>query len=36
MKERKEQLSFAAAGFEKFARTTKRANFLSEMDRIVP
>lgn len=29
-------MSFAAAGFARFARTTKRAAFLSEMDSIVP
>jgi transposase, IS5 family len=33
---REEQLSFAAAGFDHFARSTKRAAFLMEMDRIVP
>lgn len=33
---REEQMSFAAAGFDRFARSTKRASFLSEMDRIVP
>ena len=31
-----EQMSFARAGFDQFARSTKRAKFLSEMDRIVP
>ena len=31
-----EQISFARAGFDRFARSTKRANFLAEMDRIVP
>jgi transposase, IS5 family len=31
-----EQMSFASVGFERFARTTKRAAFLSEMDAIVP
>ncbi len=33
---REEQLSFAVAGFDRFARTTKRAAFLEEMERIVP
>ena len=33
---REEQMSFAAARFERLARSTKRAAFLSEMDRIVP
>jgi transposase, IS5 family len=33
---RKEQISFAASGFDRFMRSTKRAAFLSEMDRIVP
>ena len=31
-----EQMSFAASGFDRFARSTKRASFLSEMGRIVP
>jgi len=31
-----EQISFANAGFERYAKTTKRATFLAEMDRIVP
>jgi IS5 family transposase len=31
-----EQMSFAASGFDRFARPTRRANFLAEMDRIVP
>lgn len=31
-----EQISFARAGFDRFARPTKRANFLAEMDQIVP
>jgi transposase, IS5 family len=31
-----EQISFARAGFDRFARSTKRANFLAEMDQIVP
>ena len=33
---REEQLSFATAGFDRFAHTTRRATFLAEMDRIVP
>ncbi|MGA9274423.1 MAG: IS5/IS1182 family transposase, partial [Candidatus Cybelea sp.] len=33
---REEQLSFGAWGFDRFARSTKRAAFLSEMDRIAP
>lgn len=33
---RNQQMSFAATGFDQFARSTKRAKFLSEMDRIVP
>lgn len=31
-----EQMSFASVGFERYARTTKRAAFLTEMDAIVP
>jgi transposase, IS5 family len=31
-----EQMSFASVGFERYARTTKRAAFLAEMDAIVP
>lgn len=31
-----EQMSFATSGFDRFARPTRRANFLAEMDRIVP
>lgn len=30
------QMTFAAAGFERYSRTTKRAAFLAEMDRVVP
>jgi len=30
------RLSFANVGFERYAKTTKRATFLDEMDRIVP
>lgn len=33
---REEQISFANAGFDRYARTTKRAQFLDEMDTIVP
>ena len=32
----KEQLSLAATGFERHAKTTRRTKFLLEMDRIVP
>src|SRR5579863_924574 len=32
----KEQMSFAATGFERHSKTTRRAMFLSEMDRVVP
>jgi len=31
-----EQMSLATTGFERFAKTTRRAKFLTEMDRIVP
>ncbi len=31
-----EQISFAATGFERHAKTTRRTKFLQEMDRIVP
>ena len=31
-----QQISFASVGFERYAKTTKRAVFLAEMDRIVP
>lgn len=30
------ELTFATTGFERFTKTTKRAAFLSEMDRIIP
>jgi IS5 family transposase len=33
---RGEQMTFARSGFEKFARSTRRADFLAEMDEIVP
>ncbi len=33
---REEQLSFASARFERFAKPTRRAAFLAEMDAIVP
>lgn len=33
---REEQMTFAASGFDHFARPTRRATFLTEMDRIVP
>jgi IS5 family transposase len=33
---RDEQMSFASSGFERFARPTKRATFLAEMNAIVP
>jgi IS5 family transposase len=32
----KTQMTFASTGFEKYARSTRRAQFLSEMDRVVP
>jgi hypothetical protein len=32
----KEQMSLATTGFERYSKTTRRASFLSEMDRIVP
>jgi len=32
----KEQMSLAATGFERHSKTTRRATFLSEMDRVVP
>lgn len=31
-----DQISFANTGFERYAKTTKRAAFLNEMDRITP
>jgi IS5 family transposase len=30
------QITFATAGFERYAKTTRRAAFLAEMDRVVP
>ena len=30
------QLSLATAGFERYCRTTRRAAFLAEMERVVP
>ena len=30
------QLTLAAVGFERYARTTRRAAFLAEMERVVP
>jgi transposase, IS5 family len=30
------QMTFAATGFERFAKTTRRASFLAEMDQVVP
>jgi len=30
------QLTLAGAGFEKYTKTTRRAQFLAEMDRVVP
>lgn len=32
----KTQMTLASAGFEKYAKTTRRAQFLSEMERVVP
>jgi IS5 family transposase len=32
----KSQMTLASAGFEKYAKTTRRAQFLCEMNRIVP
>jgi transposase, IS5 family len=32
----KEQMSLAATGFERHSKTTRRAKFLEEMDRVVP
>jgi len=31
-----EQMSFASVSFDRFAKTTRRAKFLDEMDRILP
>ena len=33
---REEQMSFAKAGFDRYARSTKRAQFLEEMNTVVP
>ena len=30
------QLTLAAVGFERYAKTTRRATFLAEMERVVP
>jgi hypothetical protein len=30
------QMTFATAGFERYGRTTRRAKFLAEMERVVP
>ncbi len=30
------QLTLAGTGFEKYTKTTRRAQFLAEMDRVVP
>ena len=30
------QLTFAAVGFERYAKTTRRARFLAEMERVLP
>ncbi len=30
------QMTFAAAGFERYGKTTRRAAFLAEMERVVP
>ena len=30
------QMSLARGGFERYAKTTKRAAFLAEMDRVIP
>ena len=30
------QMTFATAGFERYAKTTRRAAFLAEMDQVVP
>jgi IS5 family transposase len=30
------QLTFSATGFERYGKTTRRAAFLSEMERVVP
>jgi IS5 family transposase len=30
------QMTFAAAGFERYSKTTRRAAFLAEMEEVVP
>jgi hypothetical protein len=30
------QMTLAASGFEKYAKTTRRTQFLAEMERVVP
>ena len=30
------QMTLATAGFERYAKTTRRTEFLAEMDRVVP
>ena len=30
------QMTFATAGFERYSKTTRRAAFLAEMERVVP
>jgi hypothetical protein len=30
------QMTFAMAGFERYSKTTRRAAFLAEMERVVP
>jgi hypothetical protein len=30
------QLTFSAAGFERYCKTTRRAAFLAEIERVVP
>ena len=30
------QMTLATAGFERYGKTTRRAEFLSEMDKVVP
>lgn len=32
----KTQMTFASTSFEKYAKTTRRAQFLSEMNRVIP
>jgi transposase, IS5 family len=31
-----QQLTLATVGFERYAKTTRRATFLAEMERVVP